>query len=163
MASLEDKILGDAKRENYCSDSDEEPELLTDPKKEQMKGGKPGKAMSHQSGVKGVLDDFTKASDLGELKLEVGGDAFMDLWRKKEFKDLKKSKDKVKPPVSHHLIELNQETFSTSIDNNDPNTVMIIHVYGDNARCKEVTKHLTSLSIYYPQAKFCQVDANNAG
>ena len=160
MASLEDKILGDAKRENYCSDSDEEtPDLVTQPKG----AGKPGKASSHQSGVKGVLDDFTKASDLGELKLEVGGDAFLELWRQKELKDMKKSKVKVKSPVSHQLIELDQNTFSSSIDSNDPNTVMIIHVYGDNPRCKEVTKHLSSLSIYYPQVKFCQVDANNAG
>ena len=163
MASLEDKILGDAKRDNYCSDSDEETEIVKQPMKEPMKEAKAGKAMSHQTGVKGVLDDFTKANDLGELKLEVGGDAFLDLWRQKELKDLKKKKVKVKSPVSHQLIDLNQDTFSSSIDSNEPNTIMIIHVYGDNARCREVTKHLSSLSIYYPQVKFYQVDANNAG
>ncbi|KAI6645742.1 Phosducin-like protein [Oopsacas minuta] len=163
MASLEDKLLGDAKRDNYCSDSDEETEVVRIP----MGDAKPGKAASNQTGPKGVLGDFNfaQASDLGELQLEVGGDAFLDLWRQKELKDMKKSKEKVKSPVGagSRLLELNQETFSSSIDNNEPNTVLIIHVYGDNPRCKEVSKHLTSLSVYYPQVKFCQVDAIHAG
>ena len=162
MASLEDKLLGDGKRENYCSDSDEEKEVVRIP----MGNANPGKpVVSSRSGPKGVLGDFSKASDLGELALEVGGDAFLDLWREKELKEMK-SKEKVKSPVGtvKRLVELSKETFSNSIENNEPNTVMIIHLYGsNNVRCVEVTKHLNSMSLYYPQTKFCQVDAKNAG
>lgn len=161
MASLEDKLLGDGKRENYCSDSDEEKEVVRVP----MGDAKPGKPVaSNRSGPKGVLGDFSKASALGELALEVGGDAFLELWREKEMRDMM-SKDKVKSPVGavKRLIELSKETFTSSIENNEPNTVMIIHLYGNNVRCKEVAKHLNSMSQYYPQVKFCQVDAVNAG
>ena len=161
MASLEDKLLGDGKRDNYCGDSDEEKEVVRIP----MGDAKPGKpVLSNRSGPKGVLGDFSKASDLGELALEVGGDAFLDLWREKELRDMK-SKEKVKSPVgtAKRLIELSKETFTNSIESNEPNTVMIIHLYANNARCKEVTKHLKSMSLYYPQVKFCQADAVEAG
>ena len=162
MASLEDKLLGDGKRENYCGDSDdEEKEVVRIP----MGDAKPGKpVISNRSGPKGVLGDYSQASDLGELALEVGGDAFLELWREKELRDMK-SKEKVKSPVGavKRLVELSKDTFTNFIESNEPNTVMIIHLYGNNVRCKEVSNHLNSMSLYYPQVKFCQVDAIHAG
>ena len=151
MATLEDKILGGVQEE---TNEFGPPEGAS---------AKPRKVISHQTGPKGVLDDFSKANDLSELSLQVGGDAFLELWRQKEVKDMKQLKEQDDLSPSGDVRELTGDTYSSSIDKNKPNSVMIIHVYGNNARCKEITKHLGNISFFYPQVSFCQVNAVDAG
>merc|ERR1712110_1237467 len=60
-------------------------------------------------------------------------------------------------------VEFNRENFTQSIDGENKNVTIIMHVYEQGARgCKLMHKCFDTLAEQYPYVKFCSIQASEA-
>ncbi|CAF2814198.1 unnamed protein product [Rotaria sp. Silwood2] len=60
-------------------------------------------------------------------------------------------------------IDLNRENFTNTIDNENKNVTIIVHVYEQSAiGCKTMNKCIQILAEQYPFVKFCRIQASEA-
>lgn len=125
--------------------------------------------------IEGNSSDGEREDVVQETQLEnidIGEEAFLEAWKKKELELMKTQlSSHLNAPkledtqfsLTNELIELTKDTYVSAIDNNSPNKMLIIHVYGDNAACRLVEQHLKILSQSYSHITFSQVNATEVG
>jgi len=65
--------------------------------------------------------------------------------------------------IFNELFDYNGEELLQSIEGEDVNTVIVVHLYDSIKACIQMNKCLEQLAHDYPYVKFCKVLATNAG
>ncbi|XP_014786005.1 phosducin-like protein [Octopus bimaculoides] len=96
-----------------------------------------------------------------EKELEELEDEFIKEYRRRRLEEMRKQLDNI--PKFGKVINLASNNFVDSIDKENPNVTIIVHIFeNNNEACEAMDGCLLCLSQEYPTIKFCRISARDA-
>lgn len=94
-----------------------------------------------------------------DREMEEFEEEFMKQYREKRIEEMRRALQNV--PKYGKVVSLNSHDFVDEIDKEQPQVLVIVHVYEDkNQACKNMNTCLVSLAEEYPTVKFCKIKAS---